>query len=44
MLFDAHLDLGAVDYLKDFVDFYKIGSQELLRSDIFENCIKYNKK
>ncbi len=37
-------DLGAVDYLKDFVDFYKIGSYELLRSDIFENCIKYNKK
>ena len=37
-------DLDAVDYLKDYVDFYKIGSYELLRLDIFKKCIKNNKK
>lgn len=37
-------DLDAVDYLKDYVDFYKIGSYELLREDIFKNCIKNKKR
>jgi N-acetylneuraminate synthase len=36
-------DLEAVDDLKKHVDFYKIGSYELLRLDIFKKCIK-NKK
>ena len=36
-------DLDAVDDLKEHVDFYKIGSYELLRQDIFLRCIE-NKK
>ena len=30
-------------YLSKYVDFYKIGSYELLRLDIFKKCIKYKK-
>ena len=37
-------DLEAVDFLSRFVDFFKIGSYELLRLDIFERCLKYKKK
>ena len=37
-------DTDAVDDLKNYVDFYKIGSYELLRMDIFERCLKYKKK
>jgi N-acetylneuraminate synthase len=36
-------DMDAVDDLKEYVDFYKIGSYELLRLDIFHKCIKNRK-
>ncbi len=36
-------DIGAVDDLEKYVDFYKIGSYELLRFDIFKRCIQKKK-
>ena len=37
-------DMDAVYDLRNYVDFYKIGSYELLRIDIFEKCLKYKKR
>ena len=36
-------DIDAVEDLSKYVDFYKIGSYELLRLDIFKKCIRYKK-
>ena len=35
--------LEAVDKLKDYVDFFKISSFDILRKDLIEKCIKTNK-
>lgn len=37
-------DIESCRYLKDYVDFFKIGSYELLRTDLFQECIKSKKK
>jgi len=37
-------DMESLKFLKDYVDFYKIGSYELLRKDLFQECLKIKKK
>jgi sialic acid synthase SpsE len=37
-------DIDSLRFLKKYVDFYKIGSYELLRKDLFLECIKFKKK
>tara|TARA_Y100000768_G_C23947121_1_gene668177 strand:+ start:618 stop:1490 length:873 start_codon:yes stop_codon:yes gene_type:complete len=37
-------DIDSLRFLKKFVNFYKIGSYELLRKDLFLECLKYRKK
>lgn len=37
-------DIDSLRFLKKFVNFYKIGSYELLRKDLFLECLKYKKK
>tara|TARA_B100000780_G_scaffold277032_1_gene246852 strand:+ start:930 stop:1802 length:873 start_codon:yes stop_codon:yes gene_type:complete len=37
-------DIESLKFLKDYVDFYKIGSYELLRKDLFLECLKHKKK
>ena len=37
-------DLGAVDVIKDFVDFIKISSYDILRMDLIEKCFNTGKR
>lgn len=37
-------DINSLKFLKKYVNFYKIGSYELLRKDLFLECLKLKKK
>ena len=37
-------DLDSLKFLKNYLDFYKIGSYELLRTDLFLECMKIKKR